>query len=82
VKGGDWKSVDAYLCVLARFQPSFKVIFRVGSEGDEDVKKAIGECFPLVSKKGIVKVERTRHLEALTATEMKIGWSDTVLDVL
>lgn len=67
---GDWKSVDAYLCVLARFQPSFKVVFRVGFEGDEDaVKKPIGECFPLVSMKGIVKVERARHLEVRTAVK-------------
>lgn len=58
VIGGDWKSLDAYLCVLAKFQPSFKVVFRVGFQGDEGVvRKLIGERFPLASKKGIVKIE-------------------------
>ena len=62
--GGDWKSVDAYLCVLAKFQPSFKVVFRVGFQGDEDiVRELIGEHFPLTSQKGIVKIDRARHLE-------------------
>ena len=57
VGGGDWKSVDAYLCVLAKFQPSFKVLFRVGFEGDEDIVRGlIGERFPLASKRGIVRI--------------------------
>jgi len=68
VAGGDWKSVDAYLCVLAKFQPSFRVAFRVGFQGDEDiVRELIGEHFPLTSKKGIVKIDRVRHLEGCVA---------------
>jgi len=61
---GDWKSVDAYLCVLAKFQPSFKVIFRACFEANEDhdVRKLIGEHFPLASKKRIVKIERGRGI--------------------
>jgi len=62
MNGGDWKTVDAYLCVLAKFQPSFKVVLRVGFKVDEDhdVIKLVGECFPLASNKGIVKIERSR----------------------
>lgn len=64
----DWRSVDAYLCVLAKFQPSFKVVLRVGFEGDEDtVGKAIDERFPLASRKGIVKIERVRRLDVCVA---------------
>jgi len=53
---------------LAKFQPSFKVVFRVGFQGDEGVvRKLIGGRFPLASKKGIVKIERFRDLEGYVA---------------
>ena len=60
INGGSWRSVDGYLCILARFQPSFKVVFRVGSEDNEGciVRDLVGEHFSLVSNKGILKIER------------------------
>lgn len=68
VNGGDWKSVDAYLCVLAKFQPSFKVAFRVDLEEDENtIRKLVEERFPLVSKKGIVRIECVRRVGACVA---------------
>lgn len=56
---GEWRSVDAYLWVLAKFQPSFKVVFRVGFGSGEDyvVGGLVDEHFSLVSNKGIVKIE-------------------------
>lgn len=67
--GDDWKTVDAYLFVCSKFQPSFKVVFRMDFEGGEAiaVRKFIGKRFPLVSKKGIVKIEHARHLETSAA---------------
>ena len=68
VNGGDWRSVDAYLCVLAKFQPSFKVVFRLGFQADEDViRDLIMVRFPLASKRGIVKIEHVRDLERCVA---------------
>lgn len=69
MSGEDWKTVDAYLFVWSKFQPSFRVVFRMDFEGDEAVKgrKFIGKRFPLVSKKGIVKIEQVRHQEAFAA---------------
>jgi hypothetical protein len=63
MNGEDWKTVDAYLFVCSKFQPSFRVVFRVDFEDDEAIsmRKFIGKRFPLVSKKGIVKVEQVRH---------------------
>jgi hypothetical protein len=57
---GDWRTVDAYLYVLAKSPSSFNVVFRVGFGGDEDcvVRNLIEEHFPLVSDRGVVRVER------------------------
>ena len=61
MSGDYWKTVDAYLFVWSKFQPSFRVIFRASIEGDEGqaaVRKFIGKRFPHVSRKGIMKVEQ------------------------
>lgn len=57
MSGDVWKTVDAYLFVWSKFQPSFKVVFRVDFEGDE-AKHFIEHRFPLVSKKGILEIVR------------------------
>lgn len=63
IGGDDWKTIDVYLFVWSKFQPSFQVIFRVGFEGDEaTMKDLIMECFPLVSKKRIMRIEQLQHL--------------------
>ena len=64
MSGDDWKTVDAYLFVLSKFQPSFKVVFRMGFDGDEaiEVEKFIGKWFKLVSKKGIMRIEQVQSL--------------------
>ena len=56
---GGWRSVDAYLCILAKFQPSFKVVFRVGFGDDEGcvVRNLVEEHFSLASNKGILRIE-------------------------
>lgn len=66
--GDDWRTVDAYLFVWSKFQPSFKVIFRVGFEGDEGdtMREFIRRRFLLVSKKKIMTVELVRNLEVST----------------
>ena len=66
MSGEDWKTVDAYLFVWSKFQPSFKVVFLVDLEGDElaSIGRFVVQRFPLVSKRGIVKIEQVRHREA------------------
>ena len=63
MSGEDWKTVDAYLFVWSKFQPSFQVVFRMDFGGEEviTIRKIIERRFPLVSKKGIVRIERVRH---------------------
>ena len=70
MSGEDWKTVDAYLFVWSKFQPGFRVVFRMDFEGEEaiPIRELIEKRFPLVSKKDIVKVERVRHQEPFTAT--------------
>jgi len=70
MSGDDWKTVDAYLFAFFKFQPSFKVVFRMGFEGDEAIaaRKLIGERFPFVSKKRNVQIEQVRCLGASSAT--------------
>jgi hypothetical protein len=69
MSGEDWKTVDAYLFVWSKFQPGFKVVFRVDLGDDEviPVGKFVGQRFPLVSKKGIMKIEQVQRWEALVA---------------
>lgn len=70
VNGGDWRSVDAYLCVLVRFQQGFKVVFRVGFEDDEGViRGSLRKPFPLASKKGFIKIECVRQPGACVTVE-------------
>lgn len=66
--GDDWRTVDAYLFVWSKFQPSFKVKFRVGFEGEEGdaMREFVERRFLLVSKKKIMTVELVRHLEVST----------------
>jgi len=68
MSGDDWKTVDAYLFVWSKFEPGFKVVFRVDLEDDEAiaVREFIEKRFPLVSKKGIGRVEQVRRREAFT----------------
>ena len=54
--GGGWRSVDGYLCVLARLQPNFKVVFRVEFE-DCAAGSMIEEYFSLASGRGVVEIE-------------------------
>lgn len=69
MNGEDWKTVDAYLFVWSKFQSSFKVVFRTDLEGDEavEVRKFVWKRFPLVSKKGIVRIEQVRRQEGFSA---------------
>jgi hypothetical protein len=55
----DWREVDEYLHFMAKSRPSFKVAFRVGSEGGEDcvVRNIIEGHFPLTSNRGVVRIE-------------------------
>lgn len=65
--GDDWKTVDAYLFVWSKFQPTFRVIFRVGLGSDDgDVVRAfVRKRFPHVSKKRIMTVELVRDSGAV-----------------
>jgi hypothetical protein len=63
ISGGDWETVDAYLFAWSKFQPSFTVVFRVGFEGEDVIiaRELIEQRFPLVSKKGIMRIELIQH---------------------
>ena len=61
MNGGGWGSVDGYLCVLAKFEPSFKVVFRVGLGGCS-VGSLVGKHFSLASSRGIVRIEHVPGL--------------------
>jgi hypothetical protein len=67
MSGDNWKTVDAYLFLWSKFQPTFRVTFRVGLSGDDGdaVRAFIGKRFSNVSKKGIVAVELVRHSGAV-----------------
>lgn len=63
-KGG-WGCVDASVYILAKLQPSFKVVFRVGFKDGEDsvVTNVVEEHFPLISNMGILEVGRVPIVE-------------------
>jgi len=61
MNGGGWGSVDGYLCVLARFEPSFKAVLRVGFEGCS-VGSLVKKHFSLAWSRGIVRVEHVPGL--------------------
>lgn len=67
----NWKAIDGSLNVLAERNPDFRVVLRSSPspvycdpEDDCDGIRWLVESLPLISSKGLVRIEHTAHIES------------------